>query len=146
MSSLLSRTGRIVRVGIIGAIVVGIIRMLRGPRQPAVTGEASWPPLADDAAPEPVVSSPAAEQEPAREAAPAAVVSRSERGAEADEAESGWVDPIDGVCPASHPIKGNAQSNIFHVPGGASYDRTVPERCYASPEAAEADGMRAAKR
>ena len=57
-----------------------------------------------------------------------------------------WVEPVDGACPVSHPVKGNAGSGIYHVPGGASYDRTVPERCYVSPEAAEADGFRRAKR
>jgi hypothetical protein len=59
---------------------------------------------------------------------------------------SDWVEPVDGVCPVSHPIKGNDQSKIFHVPGGASYERTVPERCYVSAAAAEADGYRPSKR
>ncbi len=57
-----------------------------------------------------------------------------------------WVEPVDGTCPASHPVKGNAGSGIFHVPGGASYDRTTPERCYATADDAEADGFRAARR
>ena len=46
---------------------------------------------------------------------------------------------------AGYPIKGNANSRIYHVPGGRFYDRTVPERCYASAADAEADGYRAAK-
>ena len=57
-----------------------------------------------------------------------------------------WVEPVDGACPTTHPVKGNAQSGIFHVPGGMSYERTTPERCYSSTEAAEADGFRQAKR
>ena len=57
-----------------------------------------------------------------------------------------WVDPIDGSCPATHPVKGNANSKIYHLPGGRFYDTTVPERCYRDPQAAEADGMRASKR
>jgi len=57
-----------------------------------------------------------------------------------------WVEPVDGVCPATHPVKGNADSGIFHVPGGAWYDRTMPERCYATAADAEADGFRAARR
>ena len=57
-----------------------------------------------------------------------------------------WIDPIDGSCPASHPVKGNGNSKIYHVPGGRFYDSTVPERCYRDPQAAEADGMRASKR
>ena len=57
-----------------------------------------------------------------------------------------WVEPLDGgECPASHPIKVNESSGIYHVPGGRFYDRTVAVRCYATPEAATADGFRAAK-
>ena len=56
---------------------------------------------------------------------------------------SAWVEPVDGACPLTHPVKGNANSGIFHLPGGRFYDTTVPERCYRDAEAAEADGMRA---
>ena len=56
-----------------------------------------------------------------------------------------WVEPIEGVCPPGYPVKLNLQSGIFHVPGGRFYDRTVPARCYASADAAEADGYRRAK-
>lgn len=59
---------------------------------------------------------------------------------------AGWVAPAaDGTCPSSHPIKANANSGIFHVPGGRFYDRTNAERCYASTDAAIADGYRQAK-
>ena len=57
-----------------------------------------------------------------------------------------WVEPLDGgACPVSHPVKGKTSSGIFHVPGGANYDRTRADRCYADPPAAEADGLRPAK-
>ena len=56
-----------------------------------------------------------------------------------------WVEPDDGTCPVTHPVKGKLSSGIFHVPGGASYERTQADRCYPTPEAAAADGMRAAK-
>ena len=57
-----------------------------------------------------------------------------------------WVSPNDdGTCPATHPIKANDNSGIFHVPGGQFYDRTRAERCYATAEAAIADGYRQAK-
>lgn len=56
-----------------------------------------------------------------------------------------WVEPVDGACPDGYPIKANATSGIYHVPGGRFYERTIPERCYVSPEAAAADGYRAAK-
>ena len=57
-----------------------------------------------------------------------------------------WVEPVDGVCPVTHPVKGNTNSGIYHVAGGRFYDATVPERCYRDTAAAEEDGMRASKR
>ena len=48
--------------------------------------------------------------------------------------------------PEHHPVKAKLASGIFHVPGGQSYDRTLPDRCYVDAAAAEADGFRAAKR
>ena len=47
------------------------------------------------------------------------------------------------ACPEAFPIKGNATSRIYHQPGTASYERTVPELCFASEEAAETAGFRA---
>ncbi len=57
-----------------------------------------------------------------------------------------WVAPDDGQCPAGHPIKAKMTSKIFHAPGQLNYDRTTPDRCYVDAAAAEADGLRAAKR
>lgn len=58
-----------------------------------------------------------------------------------------WVEPkADGTCPEGHPVKAKTSSRIFHVPGGSLYGRTSPDRCYASAEAAEADGYRASQR
>jgi hypothetical protein len=57
-----------------------------------------------------------------------------------------WVEPVDGACPDSHPVKGKVASGIYHVPGGLNYARTRPDRCYVDPAAAESDGLRAAKR
>lgn len=57
-----------------------------------------------------------------------------------------WVEPTGAVCPTSHPVKAKLSSKIFHVPGSASYDRTHPDRCYVDADAAEADGLRPAKR
>ncbi|MAT06940.1 MAG: hypothetical protein CL424_18055 [Acidimicrobiaceae bacterium] len=62
-----------------------------------------------------------------------------------DDGGAAWVEPTDGACPVGFPIKGNANSGIYHVPGGRFYDRTVPERCYATEDAAVADGYRRAK-
>ncbi len=80
--------------------------------------------------------------------APLASVTLADNGDTAPDAVQTlvWVEPLDdGSCPSGHPIKANDSSGIYHVPGGRFYDRTVAVRCYASPEAASADGYRAAK-
>jgi hypothetical protein len=46
-------------------------------------------------------------------------------------------------CPASHPVKGNAQSGIYHTPESASYKRTIPEFCFRAAADAESAGFRA---
>jgi hypothetical protein len=56
-----------------------------------------------------------------------------------------WVEPVDGACPVTHPVKVTVTSGIYHVPGGRFFERTRPQRCYRDPAAAEADGYRAAK-
>ncbi len=48
-------------------------------------------------------------------------------------------------CPAGYPIKGN-QSGIYHVPGGAYYSRTTPERCFATEGDAQRAGYRRSMR
>lgn len=57
-----------------------------------------------------------------------------------------WAAPSNGTCPPGFPVKAKLRSGIFHVPGGLAYERTNPDRCYPDPTAAEADGLRAAKR
>ncbi len=58
-----------------------------------------------------------------------------------------WVEPATGgTCPPGYPVKAKLSTKIFHVQGGALYERTTPDRCYASPVAAEADGLRPSKR
>ncbi|MBA2598225.1 MAG: hypothetical protein H0V00_16505, partial [Chloroflexia bacterium] len=62
--------------------------------------------------------------------------------------ESGdWI-PADAVrgtggqdCPPGFPVKGNLPSRMFHLPGQATYERTNPEICFASAEAASAAGF-----
>jgi hypothetical protein len=49
-------------------------------------------------------------------------------------------------CPDEFPIKGNASSRIYHKPGESSYDATNPEICFATDEAAAAQGFRPRKR
>jgi NAD(P) transhydrogenase subunit alpha len=48
-------------------------------------------------------------------------------------------------CPDEYPVKGNASSLMYHVPGGGSYGHTIPEFCFASEREAEAAGYRAAR-
>lgn len=57
----------------------------------------------------------------------------------------GSVTPIDGECPDRAPLKGNANSMIYHRPGQQYYDVTVAEECFATAAAAGAAGYRAAK-
>ena len=57
-----------------------------------------------------------------------------------------WVEPVAGVCPDTHPIKGKLTSRLFHLPGMFAYDRCNPDRCYSSEDAATEDGLTKAKR
>jgi hypothetical protein len=88
----------------------------RADRGDGHTAPPEWPPLAPDL---PVASDPA----------PGAA----------------WVAGSDGPAPAGHPVKAKDSSGIFHEPGGRFYDRTRPDRWYATAEAAEADGYRRSK-
>jgi very-short-patch-repair endonuclease len=65
----------------------------------------------------------------------------------------GGTDPVDDgrgvgfvVCPASHPLKGNAGSRVAHQPGGEFYDKTKPEVCFADEAAAQDAGYRVSRR
>jgi hypothetical protein len=66
---------------------------------------------------------------------------------EADaQAAAAWLEPVGDACPSTHPVKGKLSSGIYHLPGMMAYDRTKPDRCYIDAAAAEADGLRPAKR
>ena len=47
----------------------------------------------------------------------------------------------DGEQPEGFPIKGNADSMLYHVPGTSFYNRTVAEVWFRSAEAAEEAGF-----
>jgi hypothetical protein len=68
------------------------------------------------------------------------------RSTPAPASSAAWVEADDGACPTTHPVKAKLTSGIFHVPGGTNYERTRADRCYVDPPAAEADGLRQAKR
>jgi hypothetical protein len=67
-------------------------------------------------------------------------------GAAAADDAADWVEVGDGPAPATHPVKAKLASGIYHLPGMLNYERTRPDRWYRSAEAAEADGLRRAKR
>jgi len=118
---------------IVGAITTAVRRQAAARRDLVPPRPPTWPPLHTDRP---------SSNDPSPPAAPAASVGEPD----ADTATSvAWAAPVDGSCPPGYPIKVGARSQIFHVPGGRSYDRTVPERCYASTDDAVADGYRAAK-
>lgn len=48
-------------------------------------------------------------------------------------------------CPGDYPIKGNANSRIYHLPTESSYEQTIPEFCFATEADAKSAGFRARK-
>lgn len=90
-----------------------------------VPGRQDWPPVPPAEPPAPPAG---AEEVPPAEEPPA------------------WVEPEGRECPPGHPVKAKLSSRIYHLPGMLAYDRTNPDRCYRDGEAAEADGLRRAKR
>lgn len=149
-------TKRIVGAGLVGGAAYTLWRIYRssvasGPEGP--TWEAApfpFPPVpstrsttADPAQPAPATGSPTG----GHTQIPAGMEPGG--GPETDDGVAGiepWMEPIDGQCPLSHPVKAKLSSGIFHVPGGQSYDRTKPDRCYVDSAAAEADGLRPSQR
>jgi len=151
------RLRRIKRLAILGGIV-GLVFALRKAKsardaRQVLGPPASWPPLRAGeppiAAVGDLVADPAAHDVTSRPPdvpvvadVPVAAVGLIDT----DEPAPGWVEPVDGACPLSHPVKANANSGIYHMPGSQFYERTKPERCYVDAAAAEADGYRAARR
>ena len=121
---------RIRWLALIGAGGVAGLRAWQRRSQPAVADGPNWPPLTPTKAPTVPVD---------RSFVATPVVEARTVEAEA------WVEPVDGQCPVDFPIKANDNSMIFHMPDGRSYERTIPERCYANADDAIADGYRAAK-
>lgn len=74
-----------------------------------------------------------------------------EHSAKTRESDRPGVEPLGKKnCPASHPIKGNfttysGERCIYHMPGQRFYEKTQPERCYATEEEAILDGCRPSK-
>jgi large subunit ribosomal protein L4 len=78
-----------------------------------------------------------------------AIARESEAVALEKDAEEGPYGPqshaplADGSQPEGFPVKGNADSMLYHVPGSSFYARTEAEVWFASAEAAEAAGFAA---
>lgn len=72
------------------------------------------------------------------------VVQPAQTAPPAESALPGGAIPGDGTinCPPQFPVKGNAQSKIYHTPASRVYGQTIAELCFATPEAAEAAGFR----
>jgi hypothetical protein len=150
----------IVAAGVVGGVVVLVRKILAaGTADAAATPvgvpplpREQWPPLQPDRGPTDRHGANGAEPDPDAPRAAPAPTTTAATDPQPTEAVSGpdpdtaWVDPVDGTCPATHPVKAKLASKIFHVPGGLSYERTKPDRCYRDAAAAEADGLRAAKR
>jgi hypothetical protein len=158
------RAVRILLVLGILAAVAWVLRAMRGGPAPALdkAPEPSkpWPPLAlrpEEQAVAADGSSPIPEDTSWRsqvgEALPHLIEAPAELRPEPPDGPTGlpvdgpvWVEPVEGLCPTTHPVKAKLGSGIYHAPGGLNYDRTRPDRCYVSVEAAELDGLRKPKR
>lgn len=109
-------------IGVVVAVVVTIVRALRGRAVPAFQDERALD-----------VASPVTVAGPAPAAAP-------------DWSGPAWIEGADGSVSDSHPVKAKLASGIYHLPGMMNYGRVKPDRWYRTAEDAEADGLRAAKR
>jgi large subunit ribosomal protein L17 len=133
-------------------------RRVRSSQQPAAASAPAAAELAEEASDQALDAAAAAPEgseaqdkaldaaETAHDAADAATEeSATEESASTDEAPYGEGSHAPLADPAAAPegfeIKGNADSRLYHVPGSAFYDRTVPEVWFASEEAAEAAGF-----
>lgn len=149
----------VVKVGAVAAATAGIAQLVGRRRRPALapaTGAGplprqAWPPLQPDPSAHEPAHDTALLPDPEAPAAPAAAPEPEPAPTDAGpdpiaESDVAWVEPDGEVCPTTHPVKAKLASKIFHVPGGLSYERTRPDRCYRDEAAAEADGLRRAKR
>jgi hypothetical protein len=48
----------------------------------------------------------------------------------------------DRECPPAFPVKGNLPSRVYHLPDHPTYERTIPEICFAGADAAMTAGFR----
>jgi hypothetical protein len=126
---------RAVIAGILAGLAYAIWRA-RQARVPAPASNVNWETAPFPFPPAPRPTAPATTATPAATAATPAPPTPT----------AAWVEPVDGACPATHPVKAKLSSGIFHVPGGQNYERTHADRCYRDAAAAEGDGLRRSQR
>jgi len=140
-------------LGLLAGLAFALVKMFgRGQEHSADSGSVTdepWPRLKADPA-VPVAPTIALVPDPAAPSATAPVVEEAvvapAAAAKKKPLVAKWVEPKGDVCPTSHPVKAKLSSKIFHLPGMLNYERTKPDRCYQDAPAAEADGLRPAKR
>jgi hypothetical protein len=125
---------RAVFAGMLAGLAYALWRAIQA-RVPAPANDVAW-----DTAPFPFPPVPRPGPIATSEPAPATA------GPAPGDEQATWVEPVDGACPASHPVKAKLSSGIFHVPGGQNYDRTHADRCYVDEGAATSDGLRKSQR
>jgi hypothetical protein len=139
------------RLGVLLGLLSGVVWALRkaglfpGTETVSVPSKDPWTPVAAPQSPEPAPAfeAPAA---PSKRAAAAVTAAPASVARVEEPAPGTWVEASGTLCPETHPIKAKLSSRIFHLPGMLAYDRTRPDRCYATAEAADADGFTKAKR
>jgi micrococcal nuclease len=134
-------------LGLLAGIAFALSKILRPKAESSAIIDLGSPGASLGPTPEPI-QIPEPEPAPAPTPAPVkkAVAKKPAAKKAAPKKLAPWVDPDGKICPQTHPVKGKLSSMIFQAPGNFAYDRTTPDRCYESPLAAEADGLRAAKR
>src|SRR6478736_7569172 len=86
-------------------------------------------------------ATPASEQVSFAKSAPAADAAADDDDDEHAYGPDSHAPLADGSQPEGFPVKGNADSMLYHVPGSSFYARTVAEVWFTTAEAAEAAGF-----
>ncbi len=74
------------------------------------------------------------------------IVAQAIAAADADSVPPGAIRGDGGsICPPVYPIKGNAQTMLYHLPTNPTYAATIPELCFSNVEAAVAAGYQEAR-
>jgi hypothetical protein len=136
---------RVVRLGLLAGLGVGILKVVKGRKAPDPWAD-SWVSTGTPAAvPKTSAEEPASRPAPSRSSKPTRTgpARKSPTGkAEDPPGERIWVAANDGVGPQSHPVKAKLSSKIFHTPASRNYSRTKADRCYPDESSAQADGLR----